>query len=82
MGVRVDELSVRGIMQSRERLIAMVKGPDNKTYLLHQGDKLADGVVKTITPQELVLIQDVNDPRATDKSREVRKPLRPEDQKE
>jgi len=82
-GIRVDELSVRGIMQSRERLVAMVQGADNRTYLIHQGDKLADGVVKSITPQGLVLVQDVSDPHATDKTREVRKLLRtPEDDKE
>jgi Tfp pilus assembly protein PilP len=82
-GIRVDELSVRGIMQSRERLVAMVEGPNNRTYVIHQGDKLADGVVKIITPQGLVLVQDVSDPRATDKTREVRKLLRsPEDEKE
>ena len=82
-GIRVDELSVRGIMQSRERLVAMVQGTDNRTYVIHQGDKLADGVVKSITPQGLVLVQDVTDPHATEKTREVRKPLRtPEDDKE
>jgi Tfp pilus assembly protein PilP len=82
-GIRVDELSVRGIMQSRERLVAMVQGPDNRTYLIHQGDKLADGVVKIITPQGLVLVQDVSDPSAKEKTREVRKLLRsPEDEKE
>lgn len=82
-GIRVDELSVRGIMQSRERLVAMVNGPDNRTYVIHQGDKLADGVVKSITPQGLVLVQDVSDPRAKEQTREVRKLLRSsEDEKE
>ena len=82
-GIRVDELSVRGIMQSRERLVGMVQGADNRTYLIHQGDKLADGVVKSITPQGLVLVQDVSDPRAKEKTREVRKSLRtPESEKE
>ncbi len=82
-GIRVDELSVRGVMQSRERLVAMVQGPDNRTYLIHQGDKLADGVVKSITPHGLVLVQDVSDPRAKEKTRDVRKRLRsPEDEKE
>ena len=28
-------------MQSRGALVAMVQGPDNKTYIVHQGDKLA-----------------------------------------
>ena len=82
-GIRVDELSVRGIMQSRERLVAMVQGTDNRTYVIHQGDKLADGVVKSITPLGLVLVQDVSDPHATEKTREVRKLLRtPENDKE
>ncbi len=82
-GIRVDELSVRGIMQSRDRLVAMIQGPDSRTYLIHPGDKLADGAVKSITPQGLVLVQDVSDPRAKEKTREVRKALRvSEDEKE
>ena len=79
----VGEISVRGVMQSRSSLIAMIKGPDNKTYLIHQGDKLADGVVKTVTPQGLVVIQDISDPLSAQKQREVRKLLRSlEDAKE
>jgi len=82
-GIRVEDLSVRGIMQSRDRLVAMIQGPDSRTYLIHQGDKLADGAVKSITPQGLVLLQDVVDPRAKDKTREVHKALRSsEDEKE
>lgn len=80
--IRVEELSVRGVMRSRERLVAMITGPDNRTYVVHPGDKLADGVVKSINPQGLVLVQDVNDPRAREKTREVRKLLRSEDEKE
>ena len=49
----LGEISVRGIMQSRGTLVAMVQGPDNKTYIVHQGDKLLDGTIKTITPQGL-----------------------------
>ena len=82
-GIRVEDLSVRGIMQSRDRLVAMIQGPDSRTYLIHQGDKLADGAVKSITPQGLVLLQDIVDPRAKDKTREVHKALRSsEDEKE
>jgi Tfp pilus assembly protein PilP len=82
-GIRVEDLSVRGIMQSRDQLVAMIQGPDSRTYLIHQGDKLADGAVKSITPQGLVMVQDVTDPRAKDKTREVRKALRAsEDDKE
>jgi Tfp pilus assembly protein PilP len=82
-GLMVGEVSVRGIMQSRAGLIAMVQGPDKKTYLIHQGDKLADGVVKNVTPQGLIVVQDISDPLSVQKQREVRKLLRSlEDAKE
>jgi Tfp pilus assembly protein PilP len=75
-GMTVAELSVRGVMPSRNGLIAMVQGPDNKTYIVHPGDKLLDGAIKSITPQGLVIEQAVNDPLSVVKQREVRKLLR------
>ncbi len=75
-GMAVGDVAVRGILQSRGALVAMVQGPDNKTYIVHQGDKLLDGMVKSITPQGIVLIQDVNDPLSLVKQREVSKLLR------
>ena len=51
----VAEISVRGILQSRGALVAMITGPDGKTYIVHQGDKLMDGTIKSITPQGLVV---------------------------
>ena len=75
-GMMVSEISVRGIMQSRGALVAMVQGPDNKTYIVHQGDKFFDGRIKTITPQGLIIIQEVNDPLSLVKQREIRKLLR------
>lgn len=75
-GIGVGELTVRGVIQSRTGLIAMIQGPDNKTYIVHQGDKLLDGTIKTITTQGLVLMQEVNDPLSLVKQREVTKLLR------
>ena len=75
-GLTVGEISVRGIIQSRGALVAMVQGPDNKTYLVHQGDKFMDGTVKAITAQGLVVVQAVNDPLSLVKQREIRKQLR------
>lgn len=72
----INDVAVRGILQTRGSLVAMVQGPDNKTYIVHQGDKLLDGAIKSITPLGLVFIQDVNDPLALVKQREVSKPLR------
>jgi Tfp pilus assembly protein PilP len=75
-GLAVAEISVRGILQSKGSLVAMIQGPDNKTYLVHQGDKFLDGTLKTITPQGLVIVQEVNDPLSLVKQREIRKQLR------
>lgn len=77
------DISLRGILQSRGAFIGMIKGPDNRTYIVHPGDKLLDGTITTITAQGLVILQEVNDPLSLVKQREVRKLLRsPEDAKE
>jgi Tfp pilus assembly protein PilP len=75
-GMTLAEISVRGVMESRGTLVAMIQGPDNKTYIVHQGDKLLDGTIKTITPQGLIVVQEVNDPLSLVKQREIRKLLR------
>ena len=75
-GLSVAELSVRGVMQSRGGFIAMAQGPDGKTFLLHAGDKLADGVVRAVNAEGIVVVQEVNDPLSLVKQREVSKKLR------
>jgi Tfp pilus assembly protein PilP len=75
-GLTVNDISVRGVVQSRGALVAMVQGPDHKTYLIHQGDKFMDGTVKAITADGLVIVQEVNDPLSLVKQREIRKLLR------
>jgi Tfp pilus assembly protein PilP len=75
-GLMVAELSVRGVMQTRGAFIAMVQGPDGKTFLIHQGDRLADGLVRAVNAEGLVVVQDVNDPLSLVKQREVSKKLR------
>jgi len=72
----LGEITVRGIMQSRDALVAMISGPDSKTYVVHPGERLLDGVIKSITAEGLVVLQRVNDPLSTIKQREVRKLLR------
>ncbi len=54
----------------------MVQGPDNKTYLVRQNDKLLDGTVKAVNAQGLLVLQEVNDPLSLVKQKEVRKMLR------
>lgn len=75
-GLETNALVVRGIMQSRGAFIAMVAGPDGKVYTVRAGDKLFDGVIRSITAQAVVILQEVNDPLSLEKQREVRKFLR------
>jgi Tfp pilus assembly protein PilP len=75
-GLTVAEISVRGVLQSRGSLIAMVEGPDKKTYVVHTGDKFSDGVIRSITADGLVIVQEVNDPLSLVKQREIHKKLR------
>jgi Tfp pilus assembly protein PilP len=75
-GLTVAEIAVSGILESHGALIAMVQGPDKKTYIVHQGDKFMDGTIRSVTPQGLVILQEVNDPLSLVKQREIHKLLR------
>jgi Tfp pilus assembly protein PilP len=75
-GMTSAEISVRGVLESRGALVAMISGPDGKTYVVHSGDKLADGTIKSVTPQGLIILQEVNDPLSLVKQREITKLLR------
>jgi Tfp pilus assembly protein PilP len=72
----VAEMTVRGVLESRGALIAMIQAPDNKTYTVRQGDRFVDGTIRSVTPTGLVIVQEVNDPLSLVKQREIIKPLR------
>ena len=75
-GMLINEISLKGIMKERSGFIALVQGPDKKTYPVRQGQRLLDGTVKSITQDAVVFSQDVNDPLSLVKQKEVRKTLR------
>ena len=75
-GMLTGEIKIRGIVQTRGVWVAMVSGSDNKVYTVRAGDKLADGVIRTVTATSVVILQEVNDPLSLEKQREVRKFLR------
>ena len=75
-GMLTADISVRGIMQTGSTFVALVQGPDKKTYLMRAGDKLLDGTIRAVTSEGLTIVQDVNDPLSLVKTREVRKLLR------
>ena len=75
-GLGATEVTLRGTLRSRDGFVAMLQGADQKTYIVRPGDKLFDGMVSSISQNDLVILQQVNDPLSTEKQREVRKGLR------
>lgn len=75
-GLETKAIVVRGIMLSRGAFLAMVSGLDGKIFTVRAGDRLFDGVIRSITAQAVVILQEVNDPLSLEKQREVRKFLR------
>lgn len=76
-GFLIDELKLQGVVRTKQGLVAMVSGPDNKGYLVRVGEKTLDGEVIRITPSSLVFRQEVNDPTRIERYREVVKDLAP-----
>jgi hypothetical protein len=74
-GLSIDEIAVRRIVQRPGEFTAMVQGQNGKIYSVRRGDKLADGTVRAINADGLVIIQEVSDPLALVKQREVTKRL-------
>jgi Tfp pilus assembly protein PilP len=75
-GMATADLMVRGVLQSRGSYVAIVSGPDGKTYRARVNDRLLDGIIRSVTPQGIIVMQEVNDPLSLVKQREVRKGLR------
>jgi len=79
-GLGAGDVSLRGILASRGEFVGIVQGADNKTYIVRAGQKLADGTIRAIEKDSMVIVQHVNDPLA-DKPRELRKALRQDEAK-
>jgi len=75
-GLGTAEVSLRGTLVSQGAFVGIVQGADSKTYIVHAGDKLADGSIRSITANTMVILQQVNDPLSRETEHEVRKLLR------
>jgi hypothetical protein len=76
-GIFASDLVLKGILQSRTGYLAIVQGPDAKRpFIVHTNERLADGVIRAITADSLLILQEVNDPLSLTKQREIRKTLR------
>ena len=77
-GLLIDEIDLRGIYHTSKGFVAQVVAANQKkSYLLKQGDQLFDGDVVSISKNEVVFKQVVQDPTALKPFREVVKSLNP-----
>lgn len=75
-GFLIDEIKIQGVVKTRQQgLVAMINGPNNKSYLVKIGDKVLDGEIIRITPNSIVFRQEVNDPTRIERFREVVKEI-------
>ena len=78
-GLLIDEVAIQGIFELNGRMFSQVQTADKeKSYLIQEGDQLYDGEVVSITQNEVVFKQLVNDPSVIKPFREVVKKLNPE----
>lgn len=77
-GLLIDEIEVEGVFMLGDGPVAQVQSASQETsFLLRPGDQLWDGDVISITLEEVIFKQSVNDPTALKPFREVVKRLNP-----
>lgn len=77
-GLLIEELDLTGIFRTSRGFVAQVLASNKeKSYLIREGDELYDGDVMSITQNEVVFKQIVNDPTVIKPFREVVKKLSP-----
>ena len=74
-GMLVDELELQGTIKTKQGWIAMMRGTDNKSYLVKKGTSVFDGEVAEIGPNQVTFRQNVSDPTNPKPFRDVVKSL-------
>jgi type IV pilus assembly protein PilP len=76
-GLIIGTLRVDGIVRGPNGMIAVVSNPQQRVYFLHEGDRLYDGQVGSITMEAVVFHQSGRDAFGTPVARDVTKRLYP-----
>jgi hypothetical protein len=82
-GFVINEVSLRGIVEhpsGSKQYIALLLGPDGKTYFPKSGQRLYDGVITAIDATTVYFRQEVTDPLSPEKTKEVKKTLYPSEE--
>ena len=82
-GFLVQEVSLKGIVKDPKGFIAMLLGPDGKSYFVKVGQKMYDGEVTAIDATSVTFRQQVTDPMllpGQPRVRDVKKTLYPSEE--
>ncbi len=75
-GLAISDVVVKGLVKSGTTLIALLQGPDGRTYMAKRQDRLQDGVVTRIESDGVVFTERAADAAGIVHTRDVRKALR------
>lgn len=79
-GLLIQELALRGIVRDKTGFVAMLAGTDGKSYFVKVGQRVFDGVITAVDAATVTFRQEVTDPLATVKTRDVKKTLYPSEE--
>jgi len=72
----ITDVTVTGVVRAGSKMTAILKGPDNMSYMARLSDRLADGSIKSIDTEGVVFMSEQTDAAGAVKGHEVRKTLR------
>jgi Tfp pilus assembly protein PilP len=75
-GVATAEITLTGTVESGNGYIAIVEGPDRRTYIVRPGDRLFDGTIRLITEQAMLIETRAGNAAGAESGRDVWKVLR------
>ena len=75
-GLVVSDVQLKGVIRSGANFVAILQGPDGRTFLAKRLDRLMNGVIKGIESNAVVFTERVEDAAGAVRQRDVRKALR------
>jgi hypothetical protein len=80
-GLMINEVALKGIVKNGDQgYIALLLGPGDKTWFCKLGQRLYDGAITAMDAATVTFRQEVTDPLAPVKTREVKKFLYPSEE--
>jgi len=79
-GFLIQEVALKGIVKTKEAYIAMLLGPDNKSYFCQVGQRLFDGAIVAMDQTSVTFRQEVTDPLSPVRVRDIKKSLYPSEE--